>query len=72
VGDLGNIEAGPDGVANVNITDSVISLYGVHNIIGRALVVHDGHDDLGKGVSTESKKTGSAGSRVACGVIGIE
>ncbi|XP_021934821.1 superoxide dismutase [Cu-Zn]-like [Zootermopsis nevadensis] len=72
VGDLGNIEAGANGVASVNITDSLISLHGAHNIVGRALVVHNGTDDLGKGDTEESKKTGTAGSRVACGVIGIQ
>jgi Cu-Zn family superoxide dismutase len=71
VGDLGNIEAGNNGVATVNITDSVISLHGGHSIIGRALVVHNGTDDLGRAGTDESKKTGTAGSRVACGVIGI-
>jgi Cu-Zn family superoxide dismutase len=72
VGDLGNIEAGNNGVATVNITDSVISLQGAHSIIGRALVVHNETDDLGRAGTEESKKTGTAGSRVACGVIGIQ
>jgi Cu-Zn family superoxide dismutase len=39
IGDLGNVEAGADGVAKVNITDSMIQLSGEHNIIGRSLVV---------------------------------
>jgi len=72
VGDLGNIVANEQGVAVVNITDPVISLHGAHNIIGRTVVVHNGTDDLGKGGTDESKQTGSAGSRVACGVIGIQ
>jgi Cu-Zn family superoxide dismutase len=72
VGDLGNIDADANGVAFVNITDKVISLHGDHSIIGRALVVHSGEDDLGKGGTDESKKTGTAGSRVACGVIGTQ
>lgn len=39
VGDLGNVTAGADGVAKVNITDKMIGLQGDHNIIGRTLVV---------------------------------
>lgn len=39
VGDLGNVEAGADGVAKVNITDKHIQLQGAHNILGRTLVV---------------------------------
>jgi Cu-Zn family superoxide dismutase len=72
VGDLGNIDAGISGIAIVNITDSIIALHGTHNIIGRTLVVHNGTDDLGRAGTEESKKTGTAGTRVACGVIGIK
>lgn len=39
VGDLGNIEADESSVAKVNIKDSIISLTGPFNIIGRTLVV---------------------------------
>lgn len=72
VGDLGNIQAGSNGEAIVNITDNVISLSGPNNILGRSIVVHSGEDDLGKGNHTLSSTTGNSGDRWACGVIGIQ
>ncbi|KAK2160390.1 hypothetical protein LSH36_134g02011 [Paralvinella palmiformis] len=70
-GDLGNVIAGDDGKAVINITDSLVKLTGPNSVIGRTLVVHVGVDDLGRGGDEESKKTGNAGGRHACGVIGI-
>ncbi|XP_052811309.1 superoxide dismutase [Cu-Zn]-like [Mya arenaria] len=70
-GDLGNVEAGADNVAKVDIQDSQISLTGPKSIIGRTVVVHADVDDLGKGGHELSKTTGNAGGRQACGVIGI-
>ncbi|CAC5380826.1 SOD1 [Mytilus coruscus] len=71
VGDLGNVSANADGKAAINITDAKISLTGPQSIIGRTVVVHADIDDLGKGGHELSKTTGNAGSRLACGVIGI-
>jgi len=70
-GDLGNITAGSDGTANVAITDKLVTLVGPNTVVGRTIVVHAKRDDLGKGGDDESLKTGNAGARIACGVIGI-
>ncbi|XP_065367713.1 extracellular superoxide dismutase [Cu-Zn] isoform X2 [Calliphora vicina] len=72
VGDLGNIEANADGVVDTTFTDHLISLTGPRTIIGRGLVIHDMIDDLGKTTHPDSKKTGNAGGRAACGVIGVK
>jgi Cu-Zn family superoxide dismutase len=40
-GDLGNITAGADGVAKVDITDVQIPLDGPNTIVGRAVVCHE-------------------------------
>lgn len=34
-------------------------------------IVHADEDDLGRGGFPDSKTTGHAGARIACGVIGI-
>ncbi|XP_037560209.1 superoxide dismutase [Cu-Zn]-like [Dermacentor silvarum] len=71
VGDLGNIEADECGVAVFNLTDHLLTLNGEHSIIGRAVVVHAGEDDLGRGGHNDSLTTGHAGGRLTCCVIGI-
>ncbi|RCN29757.1 copper/zinc superoxide dismutase [Ancylostoma caninum] len=73
-GDLGNVEAGSDGVARFEIKDHIVKIHGENTVVGRSLVVHAGTDDLGKGEGDkkeESLKTGNAGARSACGVIAI-
>ena len=71
VGDLGNVEANADGVANLDYEDRMVMLHGEETVIGRSCVCHGKTDDLGKGGDEESTKTGNAGARVACGVIGL-
>jgi Cu-Zn family superoxide dismutase len=71
LGDLGNLEADSQGKIKKTFHAKRIRLTGQYSIIGRALVIHEKADDLGKGGNPESKKTGNAGKRIACGVIGI-
>ena len=51
MGDLGNILADQEGVAIIDMEDPQLSLTGMHNILGRGVVIHAGMDDMGK-VST--------------------
>jgi Cu-Zn family superoxide dismutase len=62
-GDLGNIEVGADGRAIGVRVDSVLSFRGPTSILGKAMLVHAGEDDL------TSQPSGDAGARVGCGVI---
>nr|KYP51801.1 hypothetical protein KK1_026321 [Cajanus cajan] len=67
-GDLGNIVANADGVAEATIVDNQIPLIGPNSVVGRAFVVHELEDDLGKGGQELSLSTGNAGGRLACGM----
>ena len=70
-GDLGNVVAGDDGVVEVELQDSQIPLSGPNSVVGRAFVIHELEDDLGKGGHELSSTTGNAGGRLACGVVGL-
>ncbi|KAL7115884.1 hypothetical protein ACP275_04G208700 [Erythranthe tilingii] len=70
-GDLGNIVANAEGVAEATVMDSQIPLSGPDSVVGRAFVVHELADDLGKGGHELSLTTGNAGGRLACGVVGL-
>ncbi len=63
VGDFGNIEADDAGSATYDRLDTVISFEGQNSIVGKAVIVHEGEDDL------ETQPTGDAGGRLACGVV---
>mmetsp|Transcript_17198 Transcript_17198/g.19603 ORF Transcript_17198/g.19603 Transcript_17198/m.19603 type:complete len:177 (+) Transcript_17198:37-567(+) len=68
-GDLGNIVSDPFGVVKKKFSDKLVTLSGNNSVIGRAFVVHEGRDDYGQGGFNDSKTTGHAGARIACGVI---
>jgi len=64
-GDLGNLKADANGVAQVRIIMDKISIAGRTNpIVGRAIIIHAMPDDGGQPV-------GNAGARIGMGVIGI-
>ena len=72
VGDLGNIKTNDKGEAIYTFYDDMIKLReSKSNIIGRGLIIHENQDDYGKGGNAESLKTGNAGKRIACSVIGF-
>ncbi|MFW7379127.1 MAG: superoxide dismutase family protein [Oligoflexus sp.] len=65
-GDFGNIPIDESGVGMLNIvvTDKMnLGLKDWNNFIGKAVVLHDGTDDL------SSQPSGDSGNRIACGVI---
>lgn len=64
-GDLGNLVFDDYGVARINLTVGGISVARdqPNGIIGRAVIIHVGEDDL------KTDPTGNAGGRAACGVI---
>jgi Cu-Zn family superoxide dismutase len=71
VGDLGNLITDSKGNAKYSFYDDHIKLRGTKaNIIGRGLIIHADEDDCGQGNFPDSLKTGHAGKRIACAVIG--
>ena len=69
VGDLGNVTANDEGVADFTIIAKRVDLMGDRSVVGRGMVIHADRDDLGQGSDAESLKTGNAGDRLACGII---
>lgn len=72
VGDLGNVYSDETGRIYDEVEDNLVSLFGPYSVIGRAFVIHQKIDDLGRGTGlarAESLKTGNAGARLGCGVI---
>lgn len=70
MGDLGNLQANEEGIANFRFVDDKLALTGPNSIIGRSCVVHMYPDDLGKGGHDDSLVNGHAGPRIGCGIVG--
>lgn len=68
-GDFGNFESRQGNISAV--IQSKATLFGGPSVIGRAVVIHEGRDDLGLGGDAGSLKHGNAGKRLACCIIGI-
>lgn len=69
-GDFGNFVVRDGRLRKYRVTGLAASLAGPHSILGRAVVVHAGEDDLGKGGNQASVQNGNAGRRLACCVVG--
>ncbi|XP_054461101.1 extracellular superoxide dismutase [Cu-Zn]-like [Anoplopoma fimbria] len=68
-GDFGNFEP-HEGKINAMI-ESEATLFRELSVIGRAVVVHEKVDDLGRGGDSGSLLHGNAGRRLGCCIIGI-
>ncbi|XP_068178028.1 extracellular superoxide dismutase [Cu-Zn]-like [Antennarius striatus] len=68
-GDFGNFET-QKGKINA-VIQSNATLFGKWSVIGRAVVIHEKHDDMGLGGDARSLLHGNAGPRLGCCIIGI-
>lgn len=68
-GDFGNFQ--PQDGKIIAAFESRATLFGGTSAIGRAVVVHEGEDDLGQGGDAGSLLHGNAGRRLGCCIIGI-
>lgn len=70
VGDLGNVEAKEgEETTSLHVIDPVMTLTGIRGVVGRAIVITEAEDDLGRAGTADSVTTGSSGKAIACGVI---
>ncbi len=65
LGDLGNLKVGEDGMGHLEVTSEGWKLGdgSAEDVVGKAIVIHGGPDDL------VSDPAGNSGPRIGCGVI---
>ena len=66
IGDIGNLVVGADGTGTIERETNLWSVGGkdaAKNVIGHAIIIHEGPDDF------SSQPSGAAGPRVGCGEI---
>ncbi|MFG0284708.1 MAG: superoxide dismutase family protein [Phycisphaerales bacterium JB039] len=64
-GDLGNLEADGEGMADYQyLAENITLLRGANAILGRSVIIHIQEDD-------GSQPTGNAGARIGIGIIGV-
>jgi len=68
-GDFGNFKP-QQGKINT-VIESEATLFGALSVLGRAVVIHEKIDDLGRGGDTGSLLHGNAGQRLGCCIIGM-
>jgi Cu-Zn family superoxide dismutase len=64
-GNLGILESGEDGQAQLEADIDDARLHGPYSILGRSIIVHARAND------PKQPPIGAAGARIACGVIGL-
>lgn len=63
-GDLGNIQIADDGSGHLELDTDLLTVEpGMHSVVGKAVILHEGTDDF------VSQPSGAAGDRLACGVV---
>lgn len=69
IGDIGNIEAGANGTGTISRETDLWCINcndETKNIIGKAIIIHQGSDDF------TSQPSGAAGDRIGCGEIVLQ